>query len=328
METRLPLDDEEAYNNAVKGIVDLNLKRRAAENGSDKLAQEIRKTALTSFQFLTEDPTFYNHRRTEIEIETSNYKSRQRETDNQVLNPAANALILLRNSSRQSVKRIRANSGRADQLRGVTSCPTSFSTVNGFGESNGTSTAQLPQQDQLQEELPDQTISPDQTTLIGTVQRANISTIGPATLGTTSIEGNAISQSGLGQAYNTSIGGILDLGLCHPPSDNSPPLVQDIFPVLGELEVNSQNGASCHSVESSVLSDINAANALRSHWDAWNPNTGWENDGAFRSQWDAWNHPITKDNNELNALNFQCEPLDFNIRCGNERENGFLHYSA
>ena len=116
METSSPLDNENAYNNAVKSIVDSNLKRKTEENGSNKLTKKIRKTALTPIHFLAEDPTFYNYQQTKIKIES------------------LNALILLRDSSEQSVKRICANPSCADQFTSCSaittisigpSCPTS-----------------------------------------------------------------------------------------------------------------------------------------------------------------------------------------------------------
>lgn len=157
MKTRLSLDDENAYNNVVKDIVDLNLKKQAEENELNELVKEIRKTALISFFFMVENSTLYNHRRTEINIVSSNSESQSQETEDRsnlhfinsqqssianidelqsaihntvqqfeteqssrqsVLtrssNLAAAALILLRNSSEQFIKCIRANSSRAN----------------------------------------------------------------------------------------------------------------------------------------------------------------------------------------------------------------------
>jgi len=136
----LPLEDEGTYNKVVKGIVDLNLTEKAAENGSNKLAKKIRKLALTPFCILRENPKTYTHRRNEIETEdrpsphstnpqqaaTANLHELQptipdigqqfgtkQSITQQVLtrnyDPAVDALILLRNSPEQSAKRIRAN---------------------------------------------------------------------------------------------------------------------------------------------------------------------------------------------------------------------------
>lgn len=56
VENRLPLDDETAYKYAVCDIVKLKLKEKAASNGAKKLATQIRKSILTPFCFLRENP--------------------------------------------------------------------------------------------------------------------------------------------------------------------------------------------------------------------------------------------------------------------------------
>ena len=308
METRLPLDDENAYNNVVKGIADLNLKKQAEENGSNELAKEIRKTALTPFFFMAEDPTLYNHRRTEIDIVSSNPEPQPQETEGRpnphfinpqqsstanidelqpavhntvqqfeteqssrqrVLtrspNPAAAALILLRNPPEQFAKRIRANPSRADQLNGATpyyiaaSSPDSSNTVNGLGEGNGASAAQLPQQDQLQGE------SPLQLASTNIIQGANVSTrdLDTAPVGRYELV--------LGQAYDTSSDNVNDgpdvrFGNPDPHYSfaSSQPVVQNVHVApQGSLEANNHIGATCGSVAPLVLPDANTQQPAR-----------------------------------------------------------------
>jgi hypothetical protein len=309
VETRLPLEDEGIYNKVVKGIVDLNLKKQAEENGSNKLAKEIRKTALTPFFFMAEDPTLYNHRRTEIEIVSSNPEPQPQETEDrpsphfinpqqsstanldelqpavhdtvqqfeieqsirqQVLtrspNPAAAALILLRNSPEQFAKRIRANPSRADQLSGATpyyivaSSPDSSNTINGlFGEGNGASATQLPQQDQLQGE------SPIQLASTNIIQGANVANRGLETAPVGRYE------LVLGQAYDTSSDNVNDgpdvrFGNPDPHYSfvSSQPVVQNVHEAPeGSLEANNHIGATCGSVAPSVSSYANIQQAVR-----------------------------------------------------------------
>lgn len=366
METRLPLEDEGIYNKVVKGIADLNLNKKAEENGSNELAKKIRKSVLIPFHFLRESPITYTHRRPETKTVSSNHKAQSYETKDrpsphstnpqqsatasldelqptthdigqqfgtkqsnmqQVLkrshDPAVDALILLRNSPKQSAKRTRANPSRADQLSDATSYyivasnPDSSNTVNGFGEDNGASAAQLPQQDQLQGESPIQTMSPDQITLTSTVQRVKISTKGPAAPAITTGRRNALSQPSLDQAYDTSIGaisGISDLNPHHPSSDSSPSVVQDIFPASGgSSEANSHNRATCDSVVSPVLSDTQSA--FRFQRNPLNPNTGWENTGvsALGYQWDLLDPNTGWENTGVSALGSQWDLLDPNM---------------
>jgi len=386
VETRLPLEDEGIYNKVVKGIADLNLNKKAEENGSNELAKKIRKSVLIPFHFLRESPITYTHRRTETKTVSSNHKAQSQETKDrpsphstnpqqsatasldelqptthdigqqfgtkqsntqQILkrshDPAVDALILLRNSPEQSAKRTRANPSRADQLSDATSYyivasnPDSSNTVNRFGEDNEASAVQLPQQDQLQGESPIQTMSPDQITLTSTVQRANISTEGPAPPAITTGGRNALSQPSLDQAYDTSIGaisGISDLSPHHPSSDSSPSVVQDIFPASGgSSEANRHNRATCDSVVSPVLSDTLSAfrfqrnplnpntgwentgvSALGCQWDLLYPNTGWENTGvsALGSQWDLLDPNTGWENTGVSALGSQWDLLDPN----------------
>lgn len=149
METKLPLENDTAYNDVVKSIVDSNLEIRAKQNGSNKFGEAIRKAALIPFHFLAEDPTLYNDQQ-------RNCKCPSREIDNQVFantNPAVDVLMLLRNSSGQLVKRIRVNPDPTDQLRGITSCYNfasslkSSNMINGLSEDDGISTTEFPQQD-------------------------------------------------------------------------------------------------------------------------------------------------------------------------------------
>lgn len=278
METKLPLEDEKAYNDVVKNIVESNLKIRAEQNGSNKLGEAIRKAVLLPFHFLAEDPALHSCR-------PKSYKRSSREMDDQTLmdthptNPAASALILLRNSSEQSVKRARVDSGSTNQFRGATLCCNVTSSPNSFHtENDGTSAAELLQQNQLQRESSRQLIS-------------------PTTLGTTSVERNA-SQLAVGQVYNTNINavsGISDLDPYQPPSDNCSQLMQHVFSVTGEsLEVTSHNGATYDSEEPFVLSDTNVSCAMSSQWDKWLDSGA----TAFCSQWDVWN-PGTE------SLNFE-----------------------
>jgi len=308
VETRLPLEDEGIYNKVVKGIVDLNLNKKAEENGSNELAKKIRKSVLIPFHFLRESPITYTHRRTETKTVSSNHKAQSQETKDrpsphstnpqqsatasldelqptthdigqqfgtkqsntqQVLkrshDPAVDALILLRNSPEQSAKRTRANPSRADQLSDATSYyivasnPDSSNTVNGFGEDNGASAAQLPQQDQLQGE------SPIQLASTNIIQGANVSTRG---LDTAPVGRYELV---LGQAYDTSSDNVNDgpdvrFGNPDPHYSfaSSQPVVQNVHAApQGSLEANNHIGATCGSVAPLVLPDANTQQPAR-----------------------------------------------------------------
>lgn len=174
----------------------------------------------------------------------------------------------MRNSSEQSVKRARVDSGSTDQLKGATSCCNVTNSPNFFHtENDGTSAAEFLQQDQLQEESSRQLIS-------------------PTTLGTTSVERNA-SQFVIGQIYNTSINavsGISNPDPYQPSSDNCPPLMH--------------NGATSDSKELLVLPDTSVSCAMSSQWDKWLDSGA----TAFCSQWDVWNPDTESLNFEEDGL--------------------------
>ncbi len=72
MEKRLPLEDGDAFKEAVSGIANLRLGERAKKNGSNTLGKRIRQLALQSFHFLQEDPETYTTRRPSINLAMGN----------------------------------------------------------------------------------------------------------------------------------------------------------------------------------------------------------------------------------------------------------------
>ncbi len=165
-------------------------------------------------------------------------------------------------------KRIRASSSRADQLSDATpyysvaSIPDSSNTAIGFGDGlqpNGTSAAQLPQQDQLQGQ------SMVQSTSTNTVQHVNVSTrdLDTAPVGRYELV--------LGQAYDTSSDNVNDgpdvrFGNPDPHYSfaSSQPVVQNVHAApQGSLEANNHIGATCGSVAPLVLPDANTQQPAR-----------------------------------------------------------------
>ncbi len=238
----------------------------ATDTMEAELAKEIRKTALTPFFFMAEDPTLYNHRRTEIDIVSSNPEPQPQETEGRpnphFINPQQSSTA---NPPEQFAKRIRANPSRADQLNGATpyyiaaSSPDSSNTVNGLGEGNGASAAQLPQQDQLQGE------SPLQLASTNIIQGANVSTRG---LDTASVGRYELV---LGQAYDTSSDNVNDgpdvrFGNPDPHYSfaSSQSVVQNVHVApQGSLEANNHIGVTCGSMAPLLLPDANTQQPAR-----------------------------------------------------------------
>ena len=168
-------------------------------------------------------------------------------------------------------KRIRASPSRADQLSDATpyysvaSIPDSSNTAIGFGDGlqpNGTSAAQLPQQDQLQEE------SPTQSASTNIVQHVNVSTTG--------LEGRyKLIEPVLAQAYDISNGTPTDFVNNGPdarsenpdphyPFDKGQPVMQNAHTVPGvSLEANSHIEATCGPVAPPVSLDANTQQVVR-----------------------------------------------------------------
>lgn len=175
------------------------------------------------------------------------------------------ALILLRNSSEQFVKRTRANSSRANQLSDATSYyivasnSNSFNTVDEFDENNETLTAQLSQQNQLQEELL------IQLTLTNIIQRVNVFT---KDLNTAPVKRYELVLS---QAYDTSSDNVNDES--NVRFENSDPqylfassqsVVQNVHAASQEsLKANNYIEAICDSMTSLILSDADTQQSAR-----------------------------------------------------------------